>query len=162
MDRYKDGSVIVFTCIAGMVAPIVAFLTLFGNWVTLKMPFHLGAPRFHLLEFANASKKTANVIQYFSSNVAAELNIMSLAATISYWVLIIGGVISLVVSLMILFAPKTEVLIFIPYVVIIAFAVIGLIFVVPMIITPGTIGVTAIPIVFLLVTCIPAVILRLL
>jgi len=161
MDRYEDGAMVVFTCIAGILTALLALFTFSKEWVTVKIPIFQSTYSFTLQDFSDVSKSLSGIMQYFDSGAASGLNIMATAASLSYWVLLLGAILSLVVSLVILASPKSEKLIAIPYIVIVAFAIIGLIFTAPMIFMSEYIAVSGLPITMLIVSGIPAVVLRL-
>ena len=160
-ERYDDGPLVIFTCIAGIITSLLAFFTLSGTWVSLKL-YSSYSVSYPLRGFSALAKDLSSVMQYFDSSATTGLNIMSLAASISYWILLLGAIVSLAISLIILATPKAQPLVFIPYIIIIAFAVIGLVFTAPMLLMSQYIGVCAIPIVMLVIAGIPAVVLRLL
>jgi len=147
------------TCIAGIVLSILALCTFSGKWVTLKLGI-FGTYKLSLPEFSKEASSLASLTQYFDSNATAGLKFMSTAATLSYWVLLLGALVAIVVSVTILLNPKFEKLSFITYVLIIAFAVIGLVFTAPMVFESGYFGVTALPIVMLICAGLPAVVLK--
>ena len=159
MDRYEDGGVTVLTCITGIVLSILALCTYSGKWVTLKLGF-FGFYKLSLSEFSKEAKSLASVTQYFSSDVTIGLKFMSTAATLAYWVLLLGALVAIVVSIMILLNPKLEKLSLITYLLIIAFAVTGLVFTVPMVFMSDYFGVAALPIVMLICAGLPAMILK--
>ena len=159
MDKYEDGGVTVMTCITGIVLSILALCTFSGKWVTLKLGI-FGTYKLSLLEFSKEASSLASIAQYFDSDATTGLKFMSTAATLSYWVLLLGALVAIVVSVMILLNPKFEKLSFITYVLIIAFAITGLVFTAPMVFESAYFGVTALPIVMLVCAGLPAVILK--
>jgi len=159
-NRYEDSLVTFLTCIAGIVTSLLAFFTFRGTWVVFNIGLFGGAQKYSLLEFSNAMNQYSGITQYFDAGTTSGLGIMATVATVSYWILIIGAVVSLLVSILILVNPKVEIVVFVPYFIIIAFAVIGLVFTGAMVLLSGYFSATPIPIVMLIIAGIPAVILR--
>jgi hypothetical protein len=158
LDRYDDGGMTIFACISAIVTAAIALFTFTKDWVSFQSDFFSG--KLTLLETSEASKELAGVAQYYSSDVASTYSAISLASTASYWILLIGAIVAIIVSLLILVAPKAEVVIFILYIVIIAFAVIGLVFTAAPILLSQYLGFMPIPLVMLIVAGIPAVVLK--
>jgi hypothetical protein len=153
LERYDDGMT-VFVCISGVITALLAFFTFTGKWVSLESPFF--NLQLSLLEVSEASKSIAGITQYFDSDTTSTLGLISLASTVSFWILLLGAIASLVISVLILISPKIEFLVFIPAFIITAFAVIGIVFTAAPIFASQDLGFMPIPISMLIIAGVPA------
>jgi hypothetical protein len=160
LDRYDDGGVSVFACVSGIITAILALIFVAGKWVSLQVDAIGFSQKLSLLEVSDVTKSIANVTQYFDADSTSILHVISLASTVAYWILLIGAIVSIIVSVLILIFPNAEVVLFIPFVIIIAFAVIGLAFTAVPIIFSQYFGILPIPIIMTIVAGIPAIILK--
>jgi hypothetical protein len=159
LDRYDDGGMTVFVCVSGIIASITAFFTFSKNWVSVSTPFGQDMES-TLLEVSGLSKTLSGVTQYFDPQAASTLNAISLVSTASYWALLLGAIALILVSLIILIAPKAEIVVFIPAVVITAFAIIGLVFTALPVLAGQYMHFTPVPLAMLIISGIPAAVFR--
>jgi len=159
LERYEDGGVTMFVCIAGIVTAIVALLTFSQQWVSIEM-FSVNQ-KLTLLDVAGLSSQYSGATQMYDAftgaGLTSTLGLISLAASVSYWILLIGGIVSIIVSVIILIWPKSELLVFIPAYITIAFAIIGAVFTFIPLFTNG-LGFMPIPLLMLIVAGIPGAI----
>jgi len=157
LDRYEDGGMTLFVCLAGIVTAVVALLTFSQNWVSVNLLLYHG--QLTLPQVSHLSSIIGGVTRYFDSGTASMYGLISIAADVSYWILLIGGILALAVSAAILIWPKAEIVIFIPAYTTIAFAIIGAVFTIVPLLTNG-LGFMPIPLVMLIVAGIPAAVIR--
>jgi hypothetical protein len=160
LDRYDDGRMTLFICVAGIITSIIAFCTFSKIWVVFHNPF-FGEARLTLLGFSSTTKELASVTQYFSADATGTYTILSLIATASHWLLLFGAIASIIASLAALISPKAEVPgNIVNYICVTAFAVIGLVFTAVPIVWSQYFSFTPIPLIMLIFAGIPAVVMR--
>jgi hypothetical protein len=157
-NRYEAGAFTVFGVVSGIVTSLFALFTLKRTWVSIDLDF-LGSSEMNLLEFSKMTKDISAFTQYFSKDTTNVLGIASFVATASYWILLIGAIVSIIISIIVLISPKAEMIILLTYIIICAFAIIGVLFTVfPIIYDP--VSFTPIPIVMAVIAGIPALIFK--
>jgi uncharacterized membrane protein len=111
-------------------------------------------------EFADA---LGSVTAYFDSEATKTLQAVSLVATLSYWVLLLGSILMIAIAVLLFVTPKAEApALAICSIVTTAFAVIGLVFTAAPLLMGDYLSFTPLPIVMLIFAGIPAVIYRVL
>jgi len=156
-DRYEEGGLVLFVCLAGIITAIIALCTFSGEWVSIEWMFI--SESLTLPQISDLTNQMSGFAGIYDSGTASTLGLISLAASVSYWVLLIGAIISLIVCGLMLIWPPAEILFFIPSFIVIAFAVIGGAFTLIPLFTDW-LGVMPIPVIMLVVSGVPAFILR--
>lgn len=163
-ERYKKGRSTLFAGVAGIVVGLIALLTFSGAWVSLKPLLGFGANiSYTLLETSEYAGVLGSVTAYFDSDMTTTFRAISIVATISHWVLLLGGILMIAASILLFVYPKAEGLALGTCAVVsTAFAIIGLAFTVAPILVGDYLSFTPLPIVMLICAGIPAVIYRVL
>lgn len=158
-DRFEEGKATVFACISGLIVGLFAVLSVNGKWISLSL-MGLRHPM-TLHEFTAALNEIGSITRYFSSSTTSNLNLFAIVATLSYWILLIGGIILIITAVAVLAKPKGAIEMFgngILAIITTACAIIGLVFTVfPLISSGDTLGVQPLAVAMLIIAGIPAI-----
>jgi len=159
--RYDSGGFSVGVYIYGIILAIIALATFNEKWVLMKMSMFGGAEEMSFLQIAEVSKSMAEMMQYFSADTTSTLSLISFGATASHFILFLGGITMLAISVFALIKPEIEEVAFlINSILVRAFAVIGAIFVALPILQSDDFAIMPIPIIMVIITGVPAVIIH--
>jgi len=160
LDRYEYGGETLFVCLSGIIISIIALISFNGNWVSLKMPFG-GTQGFSLLQVSALTKDIAGFTVFFSPEYTGTLGLVSLFAVLSFFILLIGSIVMLILSVIALLRPAAEAVALVANSLLIrVFAVIALVFMACPILGGGLLGFAPIPLLMLIVAGIPAAIIH--